>query len=357
MVGLGLVGAGRMGLSHLAIAGAHPSVEIIGVCESAGPVLAALRSYRTYHCVKSFDSLLDLEGLEAVVIATPTSSHGPMVRSALEAGLHVFVEKPFCLDPNDGAELVELAEARGLVNQVGYHNRFVATFREAKRLIETRALGDIYHIHGEAYGPVVTRLQTGTWRFRNAKEGGCLLDYAAHVIDLMNFLLRPPSAVSGTVLQGIYSKAVEDAVYASFFYDRTCTGQISVNWSDRTYRKMSTRVTVYAKGGKLVADRQELKIYLTEARPDLSLEQGWNIRYITELAKPVWYYLRGEEYSAQIDYFITAINQRRHANINSFRHAIECDRVMAMLRRNAELLDVERSDLPVSAARPPPRRG
>ena len=89
MIGLGLVGAGRMGLSHLAIAGAHPSIEIVAVCESAGPVLSALRSYKTYHCLKSYERLLELDGLDAVLIATPTSSHEPMVRAALEKGLHL----------------------------------------------------------------------------------------------------------------------------------------------------------------------------------------------------------------------------------------------------------------------------
>lgn len=357
MIGLGLVGAGRMGLSHLAIAGAHPSIEIVAVCESAGPVLSALRSYKSYPCLKSYERLLELDGLNAVLVATPTSSHEPMVRAALDKGLHVFVEKPFCLDPDDGADLADLAEAKGLVNQVGYHNRFVATFREAKRLLEIGVLGEIHHIQGEAYGQVVTRPQTGTWRFKNAKEGGCLLDYASHVIDLMNFFLGPPRGVSGTVLQSIYSKAVDDAVYATFVYEGGCTGQISVNWSDRTYRKMSTRVTLSGRGGKLVADRQELRVYLAEARPDLGFEQGWNLRNITELTEPVWYYLRGEEYSAQIDYFVSAIEQERQDNVSSFRHALECDRVMNKLRRNAEGLDTDSSEGPAEKPRPAREHG
>jgi len=339
-----------MGISHLSIAGAHPSVEIAAVCENAGPVISALRSYKTYHCLKSYERLLALDGLDAVLIATPTSSHGPMVRSALEANLHVFVEKPFCLDPEDGADLVALAESKGLINQVGYHNRFVATFQEAKRLIEAGALSDIYHIHGEAYGQVVTQSKSGSWRFKSTKEGGCLLDYASHVIDLMNFLLGPPSNVSGTVLQSIFSESVEDAVYSSFFYDGGRTGRISVNWSDRTYRKMSTKVSVLAKNAKMVVDRQELKIYLAEARPDLGLEQGWNTRNITALTKPVWFYLRGEEYSAQIDYFASAIKEKNQNNINSFRNALECDRVIAKLRQNGRQSDAEPSGDPVTAA-------
>ena len=150
---------------------------------------------------------------------------------------------------------------------------------------------------------------------------------------------------------------MDDAVYSSFFYEDGCTGQISVNWSDRTYRKMSTKVALSGKDGKLVVDRQELRVYLSEARPDLGLEHGWNLRNITELTKPVWYYLRGEEYSAQIDYFVSAIEQERQDNISSFRHALDCDRVIDKLRRNAQGLDAESSHGPAALPRPARQRG
>jgi hypothetical protein len=78
-----------------------------------------------------------------------------------------------------------------------------------------------------------------------------------------------------------------------------------------------------------------MRIFLREPRPDFELQQGWNIHYITELTQPVWYYLRGEEYSAQIDHFVTAIEEDRTTTINSFRSALETDRVIARLRRDA----------------------
>ena len=55
-----------------------------------------------------------------------------MVRQALERGIHVFCEKPLVIDPDDGARLTALADERGLVTQVGYHNRFVGTFGEVQ---------------------------------------------------------------------------------------------------------------------------------------------------------------------------------------------------------------------------------
>ena len=107
-----------------------------------------------------------------------------MVRYALEKGIHIFCEKPFSLTTREGEELVELAEHKYLVNQVGYHNHFIGTFSELKRLINAGVIGDLVHFTGEAYGPVVTKEKGGTWRSDPEEGGGCLFDYASHVINL-----------------------------------------------------------------------------------------------------------------------------------------------------------------------------
>ncbi|MFN3233667.1 MAG: Gfo/Idh/MocA family protein [Alphaproteobacteria bacterium] len=335
MIRIGLIGVGRMGISHLAIANAHPDVEIAYICDRPGPVPSAIKAYTAFPRFSDYRKAIAEGGADAVIVATPTGTHDEVSRAALGAGQHVFVEKPFSLDPDDGDALAALAEEKGLVNQVGYHNRFIGTFGEARRLLADQVLGRLHHAHGEAYGQVVTRPQSGSWRFSSKKEGGCLLDYASHVIDLMNFLIGPPKSVSGSVLQSIYSRDVDDAVYASLGYDGF-SGQLSVNWSDETYRKMTTRVSVQGDLGKITVDRQELRIYLRDARPDLDLKAGWNIRYITELTAPVWFYLRGEEYSAQLAAFVAAIQSGKPAVPSTFRTATETDRVVAMIRDDAE---------------------
>lgn len=347
MVRIGIVGVGRMGLSHLAIANAHPSAEIAYVCDRPGPMMSALKAYTPFPQIGDYRKAIAEGGADAIIVATPTGTHVPIAEIAIANGQHVFVEKPFCLDPEGGEAVAEQADSKGLFNQVGYHNRFVGTFREARRLLAEQALGRIHHVHGEAYGQVVIRPQTKSWRFSSKEEGGCLLDYASHVIDLMNFLVGPASAVSGSVLQNIYSKAVDDAVYATLHYPAGHSGQISVNWSDESYRKMSTRISVQGDQGKIIVDRQELRVHMRSARPDLGLQQGWNIRYITELTDPVGYYLRGEEYSAQIDAFITGIKNGAENSISSFRTALETDRLVEMVRA-----DASGSTMPNPLARP-----
>lgn len=326
-----IIGLGKMGLSHASILGAHPDVDMVAVCDTSSLVLAAFKKYSSVKTYTDYKELIEKESLDFVLIATPTRFHYPMVKMALEHNLHVFCEKPFSLTVLEGEELVKIAEERNLVNQVGYHNHFIGTFRELKRLIRNGVLGELAHFTGEAYGPVVTKEKTDTWRSKPEEGGGCLYDYASHVINLIQEIFDRPTQARGIQLKSIYSKGVEDAVYGSLKLANGLSGILSVNWSDETYRKMSTSITVQGKNGKIICDATEIKIYLKESSKAEGLEKGWTIKYITDLAIPVNFYLRGEEYSAQIDNFIDCIISKKMSPYNSFEQGLYTDKVIDMI--------------------------
>jgi hypothetical protein len=98
---------------------------------------------------------------------------------------------------------------------------------------------------------------------------------------------------------------------------------------------MSTSITVQGKNGKIICDATEIKIYLKEPAPAEKLDKGCTIKYITDLAIPVNFYLRGEEYSAQIDYFIDCIRSKMQARYNSFEQALYTDKVIEMIINDA----------------------
>jgi scyllo-inositol 2-dehydrogenase (NADP+) len=311
------------------------------VCDASAYVLDVLKRYTGLKGYTNYQSLLDHERPDAVFIATPSRLHAEIVAAALERGIHVYCEKPFCLDVAEGARLARLAESKGLVNQVGYHCRFVAAFREMKRLIAAGVAGEIHHFRAEAYGPVVLRPSGSTWRASRGEGGGCLYDYACHAVDLVHYVIGRPDAVAGTVLNPVLSRNVEDEVYSTFFYADGKTGQLAANWSDASFRKMSLKLSVWASNGRLCADRQEPQIYLREpAAQAPELAPGWNVRYTTQLTAPVWFYLRGEEYSAQVDHFIECV-QRRAETLCPFRAAVEADLVAAMMRKDAQRARLE----------------
>ena len=335
MVRVAVVGLGKMGLSHQAMLNAHPAVELAAVCDSSTYLLGVLRKYTGVQTYSSLEKMLDEVELDAILVATPSSLHARMVRLAIDRGLHVFCEKPFCLTDTEGAELTAAAEARSLVTQVGYHNRFVATFHEVKQLLDANAIGDVTHVLGEAYGPVVLRQQGGTWRSKSAEGGGCLYDYAAHPINLVNWYLGEPTGVGGSVLNRVFSREIDDEVFSTLYFQGDKSAQISVNWSDESVRKMTTRVTIWGTGGRIFADRQECQVFLRGDTAPTGYGPGWNARYTTDLTDPVNFYLRGEEYSAQIDSFVARVKSGQTQGENDFASACVTDRSISMLIRDA----------------------
>ncbi len=336
-VRIAVVGLGKMGMSHFAMVNAHPDVETVA-CDGSAFLTSVLSKNISTPIHKDFDTMLIEEQLDAVVIATPSRAHATMVEKALDAGLHVFCEKPFCLDWTDSERLTKLAADKGLVAQVGYHYRYVGAFGEMKRLLDAGAIGTVTHVLAEAYGPVVLRPKRATWRTDKAEGGGCLYDYAAHPLNLLNWFFGAPDRVSGSVLSSVFSEGTDDEVFSTLQWNEGPTAQLSVNWSDESHRKMTTRLSMIGTNGRLFADRQECQLYLRDEVPGLEgYGKGWTVKYTTELTEDRWFYLRGEEYSGQLDDFILAIKAgKTAAPENDFASATQTDKTMAMIIENAE---------------------
>ena len=123
------------------------------------------------------------------------------------------------------------------------------------------------------------------------------------------------------LLNRVFSRETDDEVFSTLYFPGGKTGQISVNWSDESYRKMTTRITVWGTDGPDL--RRPPGMPGLSPRhgdsPPQGYEHGWNVRYTTDLTEPVWFYLRGEEYSAQIDAFVQRVKARRTDGLQRLR--------------------------------------
>lgn len=336
MVKTAVIGLGKMGLSHLAIIRTHPKVDLVGVCDPSKYLLDILSKQAQLAVYSEAATMLDHCKPDAVIIATPSRFHGEIVRTAIIRGIHVFCEKPFSLDPTESRDMALQASRSGIVNQVGYHYRFVETFQETKRLLDQGAIGTVTHVLAEAYGPVVLQKKGLSWRTQKLEGGGCLYDYAAHPVNLLNWYFGIPDKVSGSVMTSLFSRETDDEVYCTLSFPNGPSAQLSVNWSDESVRKMTVRLNIWGTAGRIIVDRQECQTYIRRGgQLPSGYTYGWNSRYTTDLTKPVWYYVRGEEYSAQLDYFIQGIESGRPDNVNSFDSAAITDKVLSMIRQDA----------------------
>ena len=337
MIKAAIIGLGKMGMSHAAILGGLPNVELVAACDMDSLLQSAFKKLTKIQMYTDYKKMIEEQKPDCVYVVTPTKLHYEMVMFALEHGCHVFCEKPFALTNEEGEKMVAMAKAKGLVNQVGYHNRYIGTFNEMKRLLAGGVIGKPFHFMGEAYGPVVLKSKGGTWRSDKKNGGGCIEDYAAHVLNLINYVTGSTLIeCRGTQMPSIFSNEVDDAVYGSLYLANGLKGQISVNWSDDTVRKMTTSIKIEGDGGKLEADATTLKIYVKENKPDYGLQKGWSFKYITDVTPQVDFNLRGEEYTAESQAFINSIITGKVDDRNSFESALQTDYIIKKMEEDAK---------------------
>jgi len=308
---IGVIGAGRMGITHYSILNAHPDVAVVAVADATSVVNSLIEKYLHVPAYNDYAKLLDKESIDALLVCTPPFLNHEILIAAHRRGLHAFVEKPYTVSHKEGVELAGLYEAAGLVNQVGYVNRFNDVFLKARELIEAGLLGEVIRFRSEMYSRTVIReVDESGWRAARASGGGALYEMASHSIDLVNFLFGPPDKIVGTCLSRVFSKNVEDIVSSTLVYRKGIVGSLYVNWSDESFRKPTNKIEVFGKRGKIIADQHGLKLFLSAADEARGFRAGWNSLFITDVFSNVPFFVRGIEFTAQLYDFIDCIRSR-----------------------------------------------
>lgn len=146
MLKVGVLGAGHLGKTHIKVAAASPHLELIGFYD---PNLKVAKASDLLKNQKAFQNLEELiEAVDIVDIVSPASTHFELAQKAIEAGKHVFIEKPMTATVAEAYEIIRLAEQKGVMGQVGHIERFnpaylaLQPFIEAPRFIETHRLAE-----------------------------------------------------------------------------------------------------------------------------------------------------------------------------------------------------------------------
>jgi myo-inositol 2-dehydrogenase/D-chiro-inositol 1-dehydrogenase len=190
---IGIVGLGRLGKRHAEnLALRVPGAVLVA---AASPV-AAERTWAEQNLPSISNSLTTYDdlpgllrhpGLDAVWLVTPTSLHAGQTVLALEAGKHVFCEKPLALETRDCDAVIEAARSRpGQVAMVGFMRRFDPAYAEARRQLREGALGELFHIHCASHDPIDPH---GFFVKFAPTSGGIFLDCCIHDLDLVRWML------------------------------------------------------------------------------------------------------------------------------------------------------------------------
>lgn len=142
MIKVGIIGCGKVADKHASQIQRIPGCEIVGVCDHEELMAGQLAErFAIRHHFNDVGSLLKTCQPDVVHIATPPQSHYALAKQCLEAGCHVYVEKPFTLNSEEAKELICIAEKRGQKLTVGHETQFVPVARDMRRLIHAGYLG------------------------------------------------------------------------------------------------------------------------------------------------------------------------------------------------------------------------
>jgi predicted dehydrogenase len=210
-VRVGVVGTGAISqVVHVPIFAEREDVELVAVADADQHKAEALsRRFKIPH-VCDADSLIARDDLDAVVLCTPNHLHEEMAIAALEAGKHVFVERPVATTSAGAARVLRAAEKAGRVLVAGMPHRFRPGVIALRDFIAGGELGDVYAVRGSW----MTRLMPGsrhTWRYDRRAGGGALIDLGVPALDLCMWLVGFPKVKRVSCIASPKSPAVEDA--------------------------------------------------------------------------------------------------------------------------------------------------
>jgi predicted dehydrogenase len=214
------------------------------------------RRYPSARATGSFDDLLADPELEAVVIATPVPTHFELARRALEAGKHVFVEKPPAMRAGEMEELVALAEERGLVLMPGHLLLYHPAVLKLKELVDSRSLGDVLCIYGN-------RQNLGKIR----KDENALWSLGVHDLSVILYLVGEEPTEAWAHGNSFLTPGVEDVVFCYLRFPSGKIAHMHLSWLDP--HKMR-KITVVGLDKMAVFDDMELerKVTVYEKAPE-----------------------------------------------------------------------------------------
>jgi len=217
---VGVVGCGYWGPNLIRNFSNLKSAKVIACSDLSEDRLNHMRLlYPAIRTTTSYRDLISDSGIDAMVIATPVSSHYPIAREALEAGKHVFVEKPLAQSVTEGLALVDLAREKARILMVGHTFVFTAAVNKIKDLIWSKELGDIYYIAS-------SRVNLGIFQ----DDINVVWDLAPHDISIMNYILNSRPVSVSAIGQSYIRPGIEDVAFLLLRYPQSTIANIHVSW-------------------------------------------------------------------------------------------------------------------------------
>ncbi len=221
-LGIAVIGCGYWGINYVRVFDELPDSRMVAVCDLNDERLNRVQQrFRHVKVYRDVSELLGDTEVSAVVVATPLASHYALVRTCLERGRHVLVEKPFVCRVSEGEELIELAERRHVTLMVGHTFLYNPSVRKMKEYMASGECGEIYYLHA-------TRTNLGPIR----KDANALWDLMPHDLSIFDYLLDAQPLWVSAVAAKLLRNSREDVGFVALSYPDGILGHIHASWAD-----------------------------------------------------------------------------------------------------------------------------
>lgn len=250
-LGILVVGAGAIGAQRAAAATVARGARLVGVVDVD---LTRARAVAARHEVFAVDTLIEglgLDGVDAVVVATPHADHVESVEEALARGKHVLCEKPLAIDADDAWRLAHQADDAGLRLATGFNHRFYPPVRDALAIVSAWGVGRVESVRVEIGHAASEAFLSGWHGDRSASGGGTLVDNGPHACDLIRRFLGEVESAQGCVRLDPTTKAGPDCEREAFGLYRNHEHAVAELHSSWNLRSGYLTIEVRGAGGWL----------------------------------------------------------------------------------------------------------
>jgi predicted dehydrogenase len=296
-INLGVIGAGSRGTFVMTVFQKDAAVRIGAICDVFEPNLergiSTASKVAGHHpkLYRNYKELLADKDMQAVLIATPEHWHAQMVLDALAAGKDVYVEKPLCRTPEEGARLVEAEKRSSNIVQVGMQRRSYDLYLEGRDIVKSGKLGKVRMVRSwwlnnylngaravkldgkldweQWQGPAEHRPMDAdrfrNWRLYSGYAGGILADQGAHVFDGIHLLMSASYPLAVNASAGRVHKAGVDtpeSVVAIAEYAEDFIGVFSINYAAMQYKSRNDQLNqLDGDSARMDIGREDLKVF------------------------------------------------------------------------------------------------
>ena len=260
---MAVIGVKGVGRQHVAGIVQHLRAHLVAVADldvESGQAAAEKNQARFY---SDYGEMFAKEQLDAVIIATPHHLHAPMTIDALQANLHVLVEKPLAIRVSEGDRMVHLARERDRILAVGHNYRTFPGNVRLKQIVDGDQLGSIHQILWQwLENRPETYYQRDIWRCTwKQAGGGVLMNQTSHDLDLLCWLFGRPAEVSAMICNRAHQHEVEDTAIASIRF--ASGGLASVQFSTCSHR-LNYRQIAGNRGAILFQDEVNANVHVPQ---------------------------------------------------------------------------------------------